>query len=67
MAILNSSQPRYVGYEYVIYERVLNTLIVSEDFRYQRFVEESDALSVLSSSGNSVKKYVVLKEYSIIA
>lgn len=67
MSILNNALPRYVGFQYVIYERVLNSLVISEDFRYQRFVEEEDALNALSASGNSVKKYVVLKEYSIIA
>lgn len=67
MSILNSSLPRYIGYEYVIYERVLNSLIVSEDFRYQRFTSEDDAMIALSSFGNSVKKYVLIKELSIIA
>lgn len=67
MSILSSSLPRYVGYEFVIYERVLNSLIVSEDFRYQRFTDEDAAMKALSASGNSVKKYVVIKELSIIA
>lgn len=67
MSILSSSLPRYIGYEYVIYERVLNSLIVSEDFRYQRFTSEDDAMIALSSFGNSVKKYVLIKELSIIA
>lgn len=66
-SVLSDKLPRYVGIRYVIYERVLDGLVLSPLYKYDRFMSKELALTALSISAEVNKCYVILDEYTIVA
>lgn len=64
--VLNTKLPRFVNFRYVIFERVLDTMKVAEEFRYERYISEELAVAALSERGDLMKRYVIIKEYAVI-
>lgn len=64
--VLNPNLGRFVNFRYIIFVRVLDTMTVADEFRYERFVTEEQAIKALAERGDLMKKYVIIKEYSII-
>lgn len=65
--ILGDVLPRYVGIRYVIYERVLDSIVLSNLYKYDRYTSKDLALAALAVNGDVNKSYVVLDEYTIVA
>lgn len=57
---------RFVNHRFVIFERVLDTMKVDDEFRYERFVTEDLAIKALAERGDMAKRYVIIKEYAIV-
>lgn len=66
-SVFSDKLPRYVGIRYVIYERVLDGIVLSPLYKYDRFITKELALSALSNSAEVNKSYVILDEYTIVA
>lgn len=57
---------RYIAVVYAIYERDLDQLVLSDTFKYERFTEKELAYSALADRGNSISRYVILEEHTVL-
>lgn len=56
---------RYVGVTYTIYEKNLDNIVLSNDFRYQTFIEHQDAIEAIRKFGLKNKRYLILSVYAV--
>lgn len=57
---------RYIAVAYAIYVRELDSIKLADEFRYERFIEKTDAYAALADRADGTNQYLIFEEYTVL-
>lgn len=61
-----NSYSRYISVVYAIYVRELDSIKLADEFRYERYTEKTQAYKALADKADTINRYLILEEYSVL-